>query len=176
MPDYEKTISISNSGTRNEIRKRVVEEFLLEKPGNGKGDDATHYTYFVERLSNGKRIFLVRPGFMSKQFDYIINVEGVNFAQTGEPPRTAPTHGEIFADLVIKKREDPKSYAKVFSMIKRIYQCENVSEREFEYVQFKKGVPVDCVVLMTKWYFIEQDIVYWNYSGRAMFMSGIPEP
>ncbi len=43
MPYYEKTVSFSNAGSRNEVRIRVLKEFFKEKPGTGKGDLATHY-------------------------------------------------------------------------------------------------------------------------------------
>ena len=79
MPYHEKSASFSNAGTRNEVRTRVLKEFWKEKPGTGKGNTATHYTYYVEKLLDGKRIFLTRPGFLNKQFDFVINVEGINF-------------------------------------------------------------------------------------------------
>lgn len=79
MSSKPKTISFSNFGSRNKVRKRVLKEFLKEKPGTGSGEYATHYTYYVESLANGKRVFLTRPGFLNKQFDFVINVEAVNF-------------------------------------------------------------------------------------------------
>lgn len=104
MPYYEKTVNFSNAGSRNEVRIRVLKEFINEEPGIGKGDKATHYTYYVEKLSNGKRIFLKRPGFLNKQFDFVINVEGINFNNKGSGrTRTNPTHDDIFSDLEAKK-------------------------------------------------------------------------
>jgi len=177
MPYYEKTASFSNAGTRNEVRIRVLKEFLKEKPGTGKGDAATHYTYYVEKLLDGKRIFLTRPGFLNKQFDFVINVEGINFnkAKSGRR-RTNPTHDDICSDLQGKKKNDPKNYKKLYYLMQRIYNCKEITSDEYENLEFDIGYPVDLVLLVTKWYFIEQDIAYWNYSGRAMFMSGIPEP
>jgi hypothetical protein len=32
------------------------------------------------------------------------------------------------------------------------------------------------IIKTIKWLFIEQDIRYWNYSGRDMLWSGVPKP
>lgn len=175
MSDYELTVNFSNEGTRNEVRKRVLEKFLEEEPGKGKGDDATHYTYYVEKLKGGKRVFLTRPGFLNKQFDFVINVEGINFGNK-KTARTNPTHDDIFTDLENKKNKAPASYAKLYALIKQLYKCKEVDKSEYEDLNFSIGYPADLLLMVIKWYFIEQDIAYWNYSGRAMFMSGVPKP
>jgi len=152
-------------------------EFLKENPGTGKGDLATKYTYYVETLSDGRRVFLTRPGFLNKQFDFVINVEDVNFnKEKNGKVRTAPTHDDVFDDLKMKQTENPKRYEKFYSLIERIFQCEEVEKREHDALKFNGGYPVDLLLMVIKWYFIEQDIAYWNYSGRNMFMSGVPEP
>jgi hypothetical protein len=35
------------------------------------------------------------------------------------------------------------------------------------------GLPVDALLKLLKWLFIEQDIRDWNYSGRKMLMDAI---
>ena len=35
------------------------------------------------------------------------------------------------------------------------------------------GRPVEMLLKVIKWFFIEQDIRYWNYSGRNMLKNGI---
>jgi hypothetical protein len=37
------------------------------------------------------------------------------------------------------------------------------------------GYPVDMVLKLIKWFFIEQDINYWNVSGRNKFMGAVNE-
>ena len=90
--------------------------------------------------------------------------------------RTNPTHDDIFSDLERKKKNDPKNYKMLYYLIQRIYNCEEIGSHEYENLEFDIGYPVDLVLLVTKWYFIEKDIAYWNYSGRAKFMIGIPKP
>ena len=176
MSYQEKTVTFSNAGTRNEVRKRVIECFLTEKPGTGKGENATHYTYFVERLKDNKRVFITRPGFLNKQFDFVINVEDVNFNKKSGRARTSPTHEDILTDLQKKKKADSKSYVKLYALLEKIYECNDVGDNEYKGLKFATGYDVDLLLMVTKWYFIEQDIAYWNYSGRAMFMSGIEKP
>ena len=51
------------------MRTRVVERFLQEKPGTGKGDSATKYDYVVETLAHGETIILTRPANLKNGFD-----------------------------------------------------------------------------------------------------------
>ena len=68
MAEYKITKSFSNVGTRNEVRMRLVEELSKEIPGNGKDDYASRYTYYVEELLDGRRIFLRRPANLHNGF------------------------------------------------------------------------------------------------------------
>ena len=74
------TENFSNQGTRNEVRKRVIEKFMKEKPGTGKKEKASWYNYYVETLSDGSRIFLTRPAWKKSGFDFVIRVENVDFS------------------------------------------------------------------------------------------------
>ena len=174
MPTYRVTKCFSNLGTRNQARKGVIETFLEEIPGTGTGDSASKYIYYVENLENGNRIYLTRPGFKNKQFDFVINVENVNFNKGAGNVRTAPTHKDIFDDLALKKSNYETLYRKLFEMIKAVFECRDIPISSCKELQFDVGLPVDLILGVIKWYFIEQDIAYWNYSGRNMFMSGIP--
>ena len=61
MRRTEITHFFSNEGTRNEVRMRVVQKFSEETPGTGRGEEASGYTYYVEKLKNGDRVYLQRP-------------------------------------------------------------------------------------------------------------------
>jgi len=45
--------------------------------------------------------------------------------------------------------------------------------QEHPNLKFKSGLPADAVLRLLKWLFIEQDLTYWNNSGRRMFMQAI---
>ena len=65
-------------GDRNELRKSLVLKFLEEEPGEGKGDLATRYKYIIEKSSDNRNIFLIRPANLKNGFDFQIKVENWN--------------------------------------------------------------------------------------------------
>ncbi len=164
------------TGTRQEIREKVVREFLNETPGTGTGELASKYRYFVETLSDGKRVFLTRPAWLNKGFDFEIRVQDMKFPTAKGRTTDRPNHSVILEDLKQKKAHAPKAYANLFELIERVYACQEVTRDDCEHLAFGMGLPVDLILSVITWFFIEQDVTYWNYSGRAMFMSGIPRP
>ena len=100
---HETDFVVRDYASRAELRKIVVSQFLKEEPGLGGGDNASHYRYNVETLSDDRRIYLTRPAYLKKGFDFRINVEGTTF-QTGHE---YPKHDDIFDDLRLKKQENP---------------------------------------------------------------------
>lgn len=51
-----------------------------------------------------------------------------------------------------------------------------LQDTEIETIQLESGYNSAMIILVIKWFFIEQDIRYWNYSGRNMFMLAVPAP
>jgi hypothetical protein len=45
--------------------------------------------------------------------------------------------------------------------------------KDLKDVKFQSGFSVELILKVLKWFFIEQDIRDWNYSGRGMFKSGL---
>jgi len=166
--------SFDNKGDRNTVRRRVLETFLMEDAGTGTSDKASKYDYQVETLKSGKHIILTRPANKKNGFDFLIRVSNHNFNTAGKY-RDYPKHDEIIDDLELKKLNEPDKYRVLFEKIDKVFQCENVTSDELN-IEFQDGLPSDLIVLVCKWFFIEQDIRYWNYSGRNMLYSGIPKP
>lgn len=108
----------SNKGSRNDVRKRVIACFMEEAPGIGAGDDSSKYTYYVETLADGNRVFLTRPAFLNKGFDFVIRVENADYGHKGSY-KNVPTHKDISVDLEAKKKENPEMYAKFMSYSKK---------------------------------------------------------
>lgn len=163
-------------GSRRQLSEWVIRKFLKEEPGTGKRELASRYTYFVETLTDGRRIYLTRPTRL-KGFDFEIRVEGVNFAIGKKRSTNRPSHAAVYDDLAKKKAENRKAYSELFDLIEHIYSCAvDVKSDDHSHLTFSSGMPVDMVLKIIKWFFIEQDVTYWNYSGRAMFMSGVPRP
>ena len=175
MTEYKITKFFSNVGTRNEVRMRLVEELSKEVPGNGKDEEASRYTYYVEKLLDG-RIFLRRPANLHNGFDFLVCVENTNFSDEGKRKRNFPKHDEIVNDLLMKKSESPQQFFQLMSMIEDMYLCrKNYKASDFNCFSFRQGFPADLIALTLKWLFIEQDIRYWNYSGRGMLWIGLSQ-
>jgi len=164
------TINFTLTATnRVDIRAELVNLFLQEIAGTGKGTNTSVYIYHVETLQNGETIYLKRPARLNKGFDFEVNVSNTNFGSRRRT--TMPSHQHIYDDLILKKNENPAEFVRLKGVIDRIYQCQNVTSAEMLTFTFTNGFPIDLVLNVIKWLFIEQDITYWNWSGRAMFYS-----
>ena len=106
MPRYEITKFFSNSGSRNEVRMRVVDALAAETPGTGNGEDASKYIYYVETLNSGDRVYLQRPANLHNGFDFLVCVENANYALPGQRRRNFPKHEDL---LRIYKQKKPKT-------------------------------------------------------------------
>ncbi|GHT16616.1 hypothetical protein AGMMS4956_19380 [Bacteroidia bacterium] len=173
MAEYVITQSFSNIGNRNDVRMRVVNKLSEEEYGSGRGNLASKYTYYVETLGDGNRVFLRRPANLYNGFDFIVCVESIDFDGNG---RNRPKHEDIFYDLAIKAEENYPEYEKLFNLMNDVYRCTNdIDYTETNKLSFSSGLPCDLILAVLKWLFIEQDIRYWNYSGRDMLWNGIKE-
>jgi hypothetical protein len=166
-------IDITNhefSDNRNELRKEVINMFLQENPGTGRYELTSRYKYITKIIGNNE-VYLSRPAQFNNGFDFTLNVSNINFNPHGRST-TRPTHQNIFDDLELKKEANPNLYAILKSQIDKIYNCITPTRTNFDF-----GVGLDTEILLEciKWLFVEQDVTYWNYSGRAMFYSGICE-
>lgn len=172
MPRYELNLRIDNIGSRNDIRMNVVNELAKEVPGKGKNELASKYTYYVETLNDNRHIYLRRPAFLHNGFDFVVCVEGINFNPSGRR-RDNPTHDDILNDLKEKYHEDPEKYKKLFVALRATYDYTYVDLDPLNSLHFESGFPCDLLVKTLKRLFIEQDIRYWNYSGRDMLWKNI---
>lgn len=173
MAEYSIDFKLTMSGDRNDIRMRVVEQISKEVPGKGNGDLASRYTYYVETLYSGDRIYLRRPANLHNGFDFIICVENCNFNPLGRK-RNYPTHDDIISDLKSKKLENASRYMELFSVLEKVYNCEDIPQKEMM-IDFSCGYSSELIIKTLKWLFVEQDIRYWNYSGRDMLWNGIKD-
>jgi hypothetical protein len=167
------------SNDRAELRKELINLFLQESPGQGTGDQASKYKYIVKQLNDGKNVFLSRPANLNNGFDFTLNVENINFNEgltndDGRPKRasTRPTHQNILEDLSAKKSENFSLYSELMEQIDLIFNCQEPTKTN---LPFSSGHPSDLILECLKWLFIEQDVTYWNNSGRGMLYGHIKE-
>lgn len=161
---------------RKDLRKYIIDLFVSEEPGTGRNELASRNRYVVKKIEN-HIVFLQRPAQFNKGIDFTLNVTNINFNlniynENGKLKRatTRPGHDHIITDLKNKKQENNILYNELFLEIERIYYCKTPLKTSFN---FNDGHKTEIVLECLKWLFIEQDITYWHYSGRAMFYGGI---
>ena len=98
-----------------------------------------------------------------------MHVSNINF-NVGGRYTTRPTHQNIIDDLSSKKEKNEAKYQQLITQIDLIYNC---LEPEITDIDFKIGFDVDLLLECVKWLFVEQDVTYWNYSGRNMLYQAI---
>ena len=164
---YELDLRVKQTGDRNSIRTSAVEAFLKEEPGNGKGDLASRYRYNVEKLRDGSRVYVTRPAWLRVGFDFVVHLEGAVFANGQDNP----AHEDIRQDLLKKLNRDRAKYTQLHEALCRVHECEDPEEILADCIglSFGNGLSVEALLKIVKWFLIEQDIRYWNYSGRDMF-------
>lgn len=153
---------------RADFRKYIINIFLNEEPGTGKGEFTSKYLYITKNIGINQ-VYLSRPAQFNNGFDFTLNVSNINFNPTGRAT-TRPTHQNIKDDLILKKDINPKMYLEFRTQIEKIYNCDEPSNSKFDFgIGLNSEILLECI----KWLFVEQDVTYWNYSGRAMFYESI---
>lgn len=168
--EKEISLSISNEGSRSSVTHDVYTVFMNEPHGSPKCQ--TKYKYFVETLANGERIYLRRPAALHYGFDFIVFLENHDFS-SGNRKRRNPSHKDILTDLGNKIKENPNEAQRLFGKIRKIYDCNELTEEEYREEPFNNGLPCELILKTLKWLFIEQDIRYWLKTGREMLMNSI---
>ncbi|MBM6690062.1 hypothetical protein H9X75_03100 [Fusobacterium mortiferum] len=158
--------------SRESYRKNLILKFLEEKAGSGTGELSSKYIYYVETTATGKKIYLLRPANLNKGMDFTVHLKDVQFRLIG-PFKDRPTHSEIIQDLILKKEENNLEYEKVKPLINKLFLCQAVSDEEYRNLHFSKGIEIEGILKIIKWLFIEQDITYWNFSGRKMLYESL---
>lgn len=164
------------SNNRTDIRKEVAQLFILEEPGTGKDEKCSKYHYTVEHYGEYS-IVLKRPTGLNKGFDFTVNINGMYFKKNKR--HSNPSHNDIFEAIEYVKNNYAKEYDRVVSQIINIFQVNDYCFKGLENVVFPDGDgvlrPVAIILLAIKWLFIEQDITYWNWSGRNMLYNHLIE-
>lgn len=158
--------------SRADIRKKVVIEFLKESAGSS--EETSRYEYNVEKYDNYK-IVLKRPGVFKKGFDFTVNIRGLYFKKNRRYEN--PSFDDIKNVLHYAKKHFPDDYPFVKDEINKIFNVDAHNFSKLKNVQFKdfegNKHPIIIILLAIKWLFIAEDISYWNWSGRNMFMNDL---
>ena len=162
------------ANTRADIRNELVTLFLQEQPGTGTGVNASRYRYTVDAFNNYS-IVLNRPAGLNKGFDFTVNIQGMSFKK--QRTYSNPSHQDIISVLQSVKNTNPTQYQNVSLEIRNIYNCVSPDFQNISGITFLDHTntprPIEIILLAIKWLFIEQDITYWNWSGRNMLFSNL---
>ena len=168
------TVTIK-ANTREDYHKQLIMLFLEEQ--HGTSEEWNYYDYFVETGKNGKRVYLHRPAYKNKGMDFEVRVEDYQFryGKYGNiiSSGNRPSHSEIWKDVNAKVVENPEDGHKLKELITQVYNCEEPNEDVINSCRFTTGLPLDLLLYTIKWLFIEQDMTYWNQSGREMNYNGL---
>jgi len=168
------SIEIKGTMNRREIVQKIVNTFIdTEHRERGKG---VQFRYPVEKLycmeekklfPENARLFIVRPGGLQKwNFDFKVDI-------TSEMGLNKGKHTDIASDIRAKMKQDRKGVGKLLMAIREILSCsENDADKVLEKYSdlkelFNRSAEVEIILKVLKWMFIMEDIVYWNYYGRA---------
>lgn len=162
------------ASSKADIREKVVKNFLKEAAGTEK--ETSRYEYNVEKYEDYK-IVLKRPGVFKKGFDFTVNIRGMYFKKRRRYEN--PSFEDITTALKYAKRKFPQEYDFVKVEINNIFNVEEYDLSKVREVYFKdyenNAHPIATILLAIKWLFISEDISYWNWSGRSMFMKELLE-
>lgn len=146
----------------NKLRVGVVLTFSLFENRNEQ-----YVSWNVDELENGASIFLIRPAWLNKGYDFKVCVDGWD-----ESANPAPSHSEIYSDLYWKReQDDTDSFEALCEAVLDIHEGaspETVLNRYSDDFDFSVGRTPEALLKPLPWLFIEQDVRYWNYTGRDM--------
>ena len=156
---------------RAATRRAVAEKWLDETP-------YTKYRYNVERCEDGSRVYLLRPTWLNKGFDFMVNVEGFRSKTRTPrgPTKEMPSHKDVIHDLTEKTNDRPDRTQSWFDSVCAVYECADPStvlDHHADIRSAQVGLPSDQLLYVIKWLFTEQDITYWSQTGRDMFMKAM---
>jgi len=152
---------------RKIIRDNIVDLFKNEPAGTGKGALSTRTIYCVEKI-NSEIIYLKRPATLNNGFDFEIHTKTKQF---NGRIKSRPRHEDIFASLNILKNTNISLFNQVQIVIDEIYFCNEINIQNFK--DTINNIQIETILKLIKWLFIEQDITYWNFSGRNMLYKGL---
>ena len=155
------------SDTLNRLRVGVVLTFSLLEPR-----DEQYIGYNIDCLSDGKQVYLIRPAWLNKGYDFKVCVEG--WEKSANP---APSHEGIYSDLYWKREYDSSTaFEALCEAVLDIHQGASPDEVFQKYdgnFDFTVGRQPEALLKPLPWIFLEQDIRYWNYTGRNMTIDAV---
>lgn len=165
------------STSREDVRRELLMLFSNELPGSGAGELSSRYRYCVDIYEKFK-IILDRPAPLNKGLDFIVRIEGLFFKKNRR--YNNPGHSDIISALSYAKSQlTENNYGIIKEELNHLFvenQCSVDKIRNFYFLDYEGNEhPIAIILLAAKWLFIEQDMTYWNWSGRYMLWNALKE-
>ena len=136
-----------------------------------KEQQGRKYRYFAETFADGRRLYLERPGPLNKGCDFVIFLEDAFLFQNGND--RPPSHGDIFEALDDLHSALPRDE---WAALMRAIQAEHALaplDNQLNGQVAGNGLDVVRLTALCRWFFLEQDLTYWNGQGRDMLWNAI---
>lgn len=169
-------LPLALSGDRVTIRRKLLAVIGREACGTGTKEKASRYIYQVEKTRDGFCVELHRPAFLNKGIDFTVRIPGIQFNESNSKHwRHIPRHQDIISVLKeFKKIHSHVKYKKISRYLEAIYKCLDPKKTPDIRIQYlSQNLHIDVVFLSLKWLFIEQDLTYWNFSGRERLFKAL---
>jgi hypothetical protein len=127
----------------------------------------------VEKLSDGSQIYLTRPTRLNKGADFRIFCERFKKYKNGND--RPPSHKDLAAEVTELIADSPSHKKELLSAVRRVWECEPSVSVLADLKLFAGNKKAERVLLLAKWFFIEQDVTYWIESGRNMLRTFFEE-
>jgi hypothetical protein len=174
----QKVVGNTHEQNRKILRDKIVDLFKTEQAGTGNKENSTRIIYCVEQAGD-EIIYLQRPARLNKGFDFTVNTKNYIFrAPTEKQPHRktkTPSHKSIDILLQMIKQESIEDFELVKNAIREIYLCSDQDSIDLSNLSKHSvdGFAIEALLKVIKWLFVEQDITYWSFSGRAMLYDGL---
>ena len=160
---------------RNARKEGILNDsigILITRPELPTGKDILNSLEYYH-FRTGKSVNFYLPGYGAYwNSDYpdskvVTTIDKVNWLFSNQ------MFALFIEDLEKKYNEDKLKYQQLYELMEKVYLCQDIDSCSYEFIDFSDGFSVDMILKVLKWLFIEQDIRYWNYSGRDMLWKGI---
>ena len=159
------------STERAAVRAEVFQYWISEQPGSPTVRNT--YCYDAETHSDGSLIYLTRPTRLNKGADFVILCQGfTKFKNGNDKP---PSHNDLESEMKSLVSLSSAHKAEILTALRRIWDCESSKQVLEDLKLFKGNTRAERVLLLAKWFFIEQDVTYWTDSGRHMLRDSFDE-
>lgn len=138
----------------------------------GEEQAGQQYRYFAETFSDGKRLYLERPGQLNQGCDFVIFLEDCFLFNNGND--RPPSHQDLFADLAAKREQlSDADWALALEAIRAVHALKPPPALDLPECAGTLDYP--RLLALCCWFFLEQDLTYWNGTGRDMLWEAISQ-